>query len=794
MRTLSFILLMFIVPLNLFAQRITVTDQAGQPIENVVVTGSNFSTHTLNDGTLHFFPESGTLKATFIHPNYKRVTLTWEEMVTLNFNIKLDERNRQLEEVVIRPLKRAQTLSDIPQKVLTLNAADVQLFQPQTSADLLGNSGEVFIQKSQMGGGSPMIRGFSANRILLVVDGVRLNNAIYRSGNLHNVISIDALSIDQTEIILGPGSVIYGSDALGGVIHFYTLKPKLGTMGNSNPLNAMVRYSSANFEKTASINYNIGGEKWAAVSSLTFSDFDDLTMGTRRNEAYTQLHYVKTENGTDVTVPNPNPNRQTYSAYSQLNAIQKIRYRPNDNADLEYAFHFSRTGDIPRYDRLIEYTGDNLRFAEWYYGPQQLMLHSLKAELATEKSFMDDLTIQAAYQDFTESRHDRRFGRPTRNSREDNANIFSLNIDADKFFSRTQAIFYGLEGVYNYINSEGFATNIQNGEKSEIAPRYPNGSQWWSLAAYIMYNQMISPMLNIQAGARYNYAGMSGTFDNRYYNFPFEGFNNSDGATTASFGMVFTPNDQIRINFNAGSGFRSPNIDDAAKVFDSEPGNVVVPNPNLSPEYASSVDGGLKWEPSQDFSVGLTLFYTRLFNAMVRRDGQLNGHDSIMYDGQMSKVRTIANTSWANIGGLSFSYFYTPLRFMVLKGNVNWQTGTDDEGLPVRHVAPAFGDLHFILKKKRIQLDNYVVINGAVPFEKLAADEREKPLLYAVDNNGLPYSPSWWTLNCKINYSISDKISLGGGIENILNVRYRPYSSGIVAPGINMIFSVNFKL
>ena len=72
-----------------------------------------------------------------------------------------------------------------------------------------------------------MIRGFSANRVLIVVDGVRMNNAIFRSGNLQNVISIDPNMIELTEVIMGPGSVIYGSDAIGGVMNFYTTTPKL---------------------------------------------------------------------------------------------------------------------------------------------------------------------------------------------------------------------------------------------------------------------------------------------------------------------------------------------------------------------------------------------------------------------------------------------------------------------------------------------------------------------------------------------------------------------------------------
>ena len=82
------------------------------------------------------------------------------------------------------------------------------------------------IQKSQLGGGSPIIRGFEANRVLLVVDGVRMNNAIYRSGHLQNALTVDANALEIVEVVFGPSSTIYGSDALGGVVHFYTKKPE----------------------------------------------------------------------------------------------------------------------------------------------------------------------------------------------------------------------------------------------------------------------------------------------------------------------------------------------------------------------------------------------------------------------------------------------------------------------------------------------------------------------------------------------------------------------------------------
>lgn len=794
MKFLLFISALILSALITKGQNIEVYDSNNKPIENVIIIGDNFTSHTNAQGIIVYFPEEGTTHIAFIHPSYKRLNLNWDQLAAHDFKVTLEERLRQLEEVTIRPSKRAQAMSDVPQKIIALTPQNTELYQPQTTADLLGNSSEVFIQKSQMGGGSPMVRGFSANRVLLVVDGVRLNNAIYRSGNLHNIISMDASSLEQTELILGPGSVIYGSDALGGVIHFYTHKPKLSTVEIKTPLNIKIRSASANFEKTAHINFNLAGKKWASVSSLTFSDYNSLTMGKRQHDNYTRNQYVETINGMDQIIENPNPNKQINSDYSQINVIQKVRFRPSELADFEYAFHFSKSSDIPRYDRLIQYSGNELKYAQWYYGPQQWMMHSLKGEFAPKNEIFNCLTIQAAYQDFTESRNDRKINKTKLSSRKENVDIYSLNIDADKYFSKSQSLFYGFEGLFNKVQSTGIEKNIIDETETAIASRYPNNSKWWSLAAYIMYNQILSSKAVLQAGARYNFSGMNGTFDKNYYDFPFDDFKNSDGSANVNFGMVFTPTNNIRFNMNAATGFRAPNIDDAAKVFDSEPGNVVVPNPSLQPEYASSFELGMNWNITENFMVDLTLFYSRLFNAMVRREGQLNGIDSIMYDGEMSKILMLTNTSWANIGGISSRFIYQPFSKFKIKGGIHWQAGSDSDGLPVRHVAPVFGDIHLILKDKKYQFDLYGIYNGEIAFKNLALDERSKTYIYDTDENGKPFSPAWYTLNIKGNYQFNEKINLGLGLENIFDVRYRPYSSGIVAPGINVIFSVGMKL
>ena len=238
-----------------------------------------------------------------------------------------------LKEVVLSANKWGQLLNEVPNKIVKINKSEIILNNPQTTADLLGQSGQVFIQKSQLGGGSPMIRGFATNRVLLVVDGIRMNNAIYRSGNLQNVISIDPLSLETAEVIFGPGSLVYGSDAIGGVMDFHTLEPKLSS--NDKMLvkgSVLGRYSTANKEKTGHIDLNLGWKKFSILTSFSHSDFDDLKMGKNGGQdSYLRPEYVERINNADVITPNSDPRVQKFSGYDQLNFLQKVRFKPNEH-------------------------------------------------------------------------------------------------------------------------------------------------------------------------------------------------------------------------------------------------------------------------------------------------------------------------------------------------------------------------------------------------------------------------------------------------------------------------------
>jgi len=179
---------------------------------------------------------------------------------------------------------------------------------------------------------------------------------------------------------------------------------------------------------------------------------------------------------------------------------------------------------------------------------------------------------------------------------------------------------------------------------------------------------------------------------------------------------------------------------------------------------------------------------------MVRNDFLFNGFDSILYLGEPSKVEAMTNSGSARVYGFNINMQVNILRYLSLKTALNITEGYEENGDPLRHAAPLFGSTHLILKTGGFDADLYTNYNGAKKFEKMAPSETEKPYLYASDENGNPWSPGWFTTNLKISYRFVNRVTVMAGVENILDHRYRPYSSGIVAAGRNFIVSLRLEL
>lgn len=766
-----------------------IDESTGRPISDVFIYHENKTNigYSGSDGVVNIseFPKG----LIFVqHPSYYNHSVAY---LGSDISITLKEKIISFNEVVISANKWEQEEDQISQQILSVNRKTIAFENPQTSADLLSNTGQVFVQKSQFGGGSPKLRGFSANSVLLVVDGIRMNNAIFRSGNLQNIINIDANALESSEVIFGPGSVIYGSDALGGVMDFHTITPNWSSDEQGHITgNLLTRYSSAANERTGHADLTVSRKNFAFFHSTTFSALSDLRSGKNRSSGYEGFFernfYVERINGEDQLITNPDPEIQKFSGYNLFNTVSKARFKLSNEAVLSYGFYYSTTSDIPRYDRLtipLTDNSDSLASAEWYYGPQEWQMHSLQLNSYHSNKFFDQARATLSYQFFKESRNDRSFGDDLLRTRTEQVDMYALSLDFDKELSRSN-LYYGIDFFRNNIASDGFRTSIVDGSVSTASARYPDGgSNYNSFAVYGNLVNHLNEKLVLNTGLRFNHVGLSGaTNDENARLFGASNFDLNNQAINGSIGLAYNSSETSKWSYHISSGFRSPNIDDVGKLFELDDNVVIVPNSNLKPEHSLSNELSYQLK-TEKVLIKVTGFYSQLFDAIVRGEFEIPGSTA----SDTLEIRAQVNANTAEIHGASLMVKAELSPQFALSHSISYTDGkdiTNDE--PLRHTTPIFGKTELSHKEGRLRSAFYMEYNSNYTRKDIPVSEiDDKPHLYTSTG-----TPGWITFNLKSSYQISESIKVNGGIENILDQHYRPTSSGISAPGRNFILAL----
>lgn len=797
--------LFFIDPLYSQTDNIVITviaRDSGKPLEFVSIhhpSGTHTVTNSKGEADITPFLRLDSLFFSLV--GYKPLVLAISEVAARSYRIELESQTFLLGEFTVSANRWEQDGERVTKQVTVIRPKDIAAFQPGTAADLLESSGEVFVQRSQLGGGSPMLRGFSANRVLIVVDGVRMNNAIYRSGNLQNVISVDPNTVERAEVLHGPGAISYGSDAIGGVMDFHLLSPKFSPdttllfKGGS-----MVRYGSAANERTGHLHLRLGGRKVAFVGSYSQSGFDDLRSGTEGPQEFLRPWYVERIHGVDSMVANPDPSRQIGSGFGQRMIMAKLGYRPIESLQVDLNYYLSTTTDIPRYDRLIETRADGTpRSAEWNYGPQRWTMRSVQVLYSRKNDLFDKARVVVAHQEYEESRNDRSFRSDRLRRQAEQVSGIWATIDLTKEIGKRLQLLYGGETVSNLVGSTGSQNDLQTEIDQPINSRYPDGSTWNTSAVYAGAIFDLTEKVALNGGIRFNVSSLECLFDTTLFPYPVQGTALHNAASTGSAGVSYRPGKEWKLTMDLGTGFRAPNIDDIGKVFESAPGMVVVPNPGLRPEYAYNSEIGVEKIISGEARIRITGYGVLLEDAMVRRPFQLNGVDSLLFEGEPSRVEALMNASRAWVVGGNIAFDASLGRGFTLDLRYNWQMGkeSDDitgEDVPLRHAPPPFGQAGLGWEKGRVRLNFQAAFSNGFSFEELAPTEQAKPVLYANDGQGRPYSPGWLVFDLRSSFRIAKWFQFIAALENITDQLYRSYSSGISAPGRNFVASLRYDL
>lgn len=718
-----------------------------------------------------------------------------------------------LDEVVISANNFSEKKKNIAQSIDIISAKTIAQTNAQNVGDLLINTGKIFVQKSQQGGSSPVLRGFEAARILLVIDGVRMNNAIYRSGHLQNIITTDQNMLSRVEVLYGPSSAIYGGDALGGAVHLITKSPVLA-VGNKilTTGSSFARFSSVNNEKTIHADISIGNKKIAWLQSYNFSDFGDMKMGNDYPDKYPGFgkrdSVVVTNNNVDEIVANSDNRVQKYSGYKQWDITQKLLFKQSERISHLLNVQFSNTNNVPRYDRLQDIKNGRLRYAEWFYGPQKRLLTAYELNAKKVAGF-DEIKANINYQDIEESRQTREFKRYDRfDSRIEKVKVFGTTISGRKLMGSNELI-VGFDMQLNDVKSTAFRKNILTNAETKLDTRYPDGKNkmnYVGIFAQHIY-KFANQKLVLNDGIRLQSVHLnSNIVDNSFFRLPDSVVTQNNIAVTGNIGLVYKASEKTLLKTNISSGFRAPNFDDL-KVFESSTSlkQVVVPNANLKPEYTYNIDIALEQKINDHVSFELTGFYTLFRNAIVKAPFKLNGQDSILYQGTKSQIMASQNTNKANVYGFTAAITVNILIGLNLTSTLTYTAGkfiTDASrpsvifekqpngsylkvsknvsSLPLDHIPPVMGKTSLNYQHKKLNTELTILYNGWKNLNQMNANGEDNAQYATADG-----FPGWAIVNWRGNFQITKAFQIQAGIENIMDRNYRYFASGFSAGGRN---------
>lgn len=702
-------------------------------------------------------------------------------------------KSLNIAEVVVSATKATLSQNQLAQSVQSISSEKIAQLIPQSTADLLQKTGNVLVQKSQQGGGSPILRGLEANRVLLVIDGVRMNNIIYRGGHLQNIITIDPNILEKVEVLFGPASSVYGSDALGGVIHMITKRP------HPSPVLTLkstftTRYSTVNNEKMVHYDGVYSTRRFGALFSASYTSYGDLNSGRNINPfakgdslIWPRKYYYNFENNADVLKQNNKPWKQIASGYNQLDLTTKVLWHL-ENFDHTINLQFSNSSNIPRYDRLtdVDSSPKLLRNGDWYYGPQKRVLVSY--ENSIKSTF--PITFKLYYQFIEESRHNRRVGNYNLQSRMEKVDVFGIDVN-HRWIKSNTIFMFGIDGQSESVKSTALSKHLITGEGTAIDTRYPaGGSKMNRLGLYQIVTQRFSEMFSTQQSVRLGYTYLNSDFGkNDIFKFPFNSIKQDHLFYSVNFGGNFNPTERSKIGLALATGTRVPNVDDLAKVFESVSGRIIVPNEKLKPESSISIElnGSTSNKNVQSFLKG-SIYLTKLYDVITTAPFKYNGEDSIIYNNVKSIVLATQNNTNALITGANVDAQFEIAKALHTFFTINLTRGRIIKfgpNTPLDHIPPLSGKIGIDYTKPRWRIEINTQFNGKKKIEDY--------LLNAEDNEvyATPYGmPAWMTYNMYSSFNITKKIKTGLALENILDTEYRVFASGINAPGRNLSLSI----
>ncbi|MEO6732210.1 MAG: TonB-dependent receptor [Ferruginibacter sp.] len=638
-----------------------------------------------------------------------------------------------LREVTITATRKNAALLSVPYSVAVLSNKEITAFQYRTTPEALTGTAGVFVQKTNHGGGSPFVRGLTGNQTLLLMDGIRLNNATYRYGPNQYYNTIDAATISKIEVARGTGSVQYGSDALGGVVQILTKDP---TFSKDKALHATVRGKAATqdmeYSGRAAIEYQ--SDKLALLAGYSNKTFGDLIGG-------------------DTT------GRQSPSGYKEQSFDFKLKYKLSGNAIITVAHQWLRQKDVPLYHRVkLE------NYAYYFFEPQQRRLSYAKLEMTTTNKWMQKITWITSLQKSIEGRDYHRNGNANKFLEEDRVRTWGNVADIYSAMSKNWTANTGIEYYHDKVNSRKQQIAIAANQSVTQRGLYPDNATSGNFSIYSLHH-FTTGKFKIEAGLRYN------SFSIRIPDTVTTALKLGDitvkpSSLVTNLALLYHIGQHQNVYASFSTGYRAPNIDDLGTLglvdFRYE-----VPAYQLKPEKTYNTEIGYRIS-NQHIQSSAAFFYMHLADLITRvqvPNSQVGGYNVYMKE----------NSQRSYIRGAELTFNYQLTNAFAIKTNATYTYGQNLSGNePMRRIPPLNGRLLFDYSQKK----------WGISAEHLFAGKQSRLAKGDKDDNRIPMggTPGWYVMNMYGSYTLKN-IGLYLAFQNIFNKDYRTHGSGINGAG-----------
>jgi len=644
-----------------------------------------------------------------------------------------------IQEVIITSQRVPQKEAVIPYSVNSISRKEMDNFNPRTTPEALMSTNGIFVQKTNHGGGSPFIRGLTGNQTLLLIDGIRLNNSIYRYGPNQYLNTIDPFSIDKIEVVKGTGSVQYGSDALGGALQVFTKEPVLNTESQEFHGNVLGKYMTGEMEKTGRGEFQYSSQKLAAFVGGTYRDFGDLIGGK-------------------------NTGKQSPSGYSEYAFDTKLAFAVKNNIQLTLANQFLRQENVPIYHKVVL---ENYLLNE--FDPQQRMLTYARLNIQGRQKLFNQVKLIASWQQGIEGRSFQKNGSSILTKERDEINTLGFTADISSKLSEKWTANSGIEIYHDQVGStKADITDSGNGSSTTKRGLYPDDSKYSSYSIYTLHRLDWGNWI-FDGGVRFN------AFQINISDATLGEVKISPEALVFNASAMYNFSQAHHVYTTFSSGFRAPNIDDMGTLgivdFRYE-----VPAYDLKPEKSQNYELGYKLSLPK-FSGTVAAYYMDL-NQLITRvkvDGQ-------MIDGY--QVYKKENVEEAYIQGLETTAKWKPLSAFEINGGVSYTYGQSiTKNEPLRRIPPLNGRL----------AGTYSVKKFVTTAEFLFASKQDRLAAGDKSDNRIPAggTPGWQVVNLFAGYQLAS-VKFNLGLQNLFNEDYRTHGSGINGVGRSTFLSINY--